>query len=139
MIRARTLAAALALVTVAGAAGASDAVDRMTRAAILDAARFPVTEALHKRVLFKVERLHAEGGWAFVAAEMREPDGRRVSYAGTPLAGEARQGFLSDNFAALLRRDGARWVVVAQAVGPTDVPWVTWSADHGAPPALFDE
>lgn len=133
------LGAVLALVMMTGAAVASDALDRTTRTEILEAARIPVTEALRKRVLFKVERLHAERGWAFVAAGMREPDGRPVAYAGTPLAEEARQGFVSRSFAALLRRDWARWVVVAKAIGPTDVPWVTWAADYGAPAGLFDE
>ena len=107
------------------------------RAALLDAARQPVTVALGKPVLFKVERLRSYGRWAFLLAEMQDAGGRPVSYAGTPLADDAAHGAVSKSYAALLRRDGNSWSVVAKAIGPTDVAWADWAKRHRAPSQLF--
>ena len=107
------------------------------RRAILDAARAPAAAQLGKPVQFKVERLERSGDWVFLRAAMQDGGGRPVRFDGTPLAEAASQGFVSDQFAALLHREGGRWTVKAHAVGPTDVAWEDWDETYGAPPALF--
>lgn len=108
------------------------------RKSILDVAREPAEQQLSREVRFRVRRLAVDGPWAFLFAEMQGPDGKPVDYAGTPLAQAAREGVVSRAFAALLRRDGARWRIAASAVGPTDVAWQDWSQKYGTPAQLFN-
>ena len=86
---------------------------------------------------FLVHALNRSDDWAFLFADMRRPDGRPVRYDGTPDAGVARDGLKTTGYAALLRRRGGAWGIVADAVGPTDVPWEDWPARYGAPAAVF--
>lgn len=119
-------------------AAATNPIDTATRAAILDSARAPVVAALGKPVLFRVGKLHRSGDWVFLLADMEDKGGRPLDYAGTPRAEDAANGAVSRTYAALLKRDGAGWKVVASAIGPTDVAWVDWPARYGAPKAIFD-
>lgn len=118
-------------------AAATSPVDAATRRAILDQARVPVAEALGKPVLFRVSHLGVSGEWAFLRAEMEGPGGTPIDYAGTSLAEAANHGAMSRTCAALLRRSGDRWTVVAHAIGPTDVAWEDWPTRYGAPKAVF--
>lgn len=120
------------------AAAATAQVDAETRAAILDCAREPVAASLGKPVLFRVKRLGASGDWAFLHADMEERGGKPIDFAGTPRADDAAHGAVSRTYAALLRRNGTEWRVVAHAIGPTDVAWADWATRYGAPPAIFN-
>ena len=111
--------------------------DHTLRTALLDTARKPVSEALGKPVLFKVRELRATGRWAFLLADMEERGGGPVSYSGTSRAEAAQHGMVSRVYAALLRQDQDKWVVVDSAIGPTDVAWESWPAKYGAPESLF--
>lgn len=111
--------------------------DHAQRAALLDAARKPVSEALGKPVLFKVRELRATGRWAFLLADMEDRGGGALSYAGTSRAEAAEHGMVSRVYAALMRQDHDKWVVVDSAIGPTDVAWEGWPAKYGAPESLF--
>ena len=119
------------------AAAQPSAVIGAERTALLDVARAPVSKALGKPVLLKVDRLSRVADWAFLMANLEDKGGTPVDYAGTPKAEAARQGMVSRRYAALLHRDGDRWMVVADAIGPTDVAWADWATRYGAPPALF--
>lgn len=107
------------------------------RESVFDAVRPDVERQLGKPVRFKARRLRIADNWAFVDARMQAPDGGDFSYAGTPRAEDARQGLVSHAYAALLQRDGQSWTIVAQAIGPTDVPWEGWAQLYGAPSSLF--
>ena len=113
------------------------AVDAATRKAILDAARIPVEARLATKVRFKVEELTRVGDDVFIRALMLDPHGAPLSFAATPLAGAADAGAVSHVYAALLRRAGDTWTVIAIAIGPTDVAWAGWSQRYGVSPALF--
>ena len=119
------------------AAAATAPVDAGTRRAILDGARVPVAAKLGKPVLFRVAHLGRSGNWAFLRADMEGPGGKPIDYAGTDLAEAARHGAMSRVYAALLRREGDRWTVVAHAIGPSDVAWEDWATRYGAPAAVF--
>ena len=130
-----TLVAGVLLMAAAG--GAADVSDPDLRSALLDTARAPVSAKLGKTPVFKVNRLVREGDWAFLLADMQEAGGRALDYAGTPLAADAKEGAVSNAYAALLKRDGSGWTVVATAIGPGDVAWAGWSGKYGAPAKLF--
>ena len=120
-----------------GVAGTGAMIDQNTRAALLEAARAPVTKELGKAPKFRVDQLRRDGDWAFLLATMQDADGKPFDYRGTPLAGAAGQGFVSRTYAALLRRGPGGWEVVARAIGPSDVAWEGWSKQYGAPAAVF--
>lgn len=108
------------------------------RTALLDVARAPVSKALGKPILFKVDRLTRAGEWAFLLAQLADRGGAPVDYAGTPKADAAQHGMVSRRYAALMHREGDRWVVMTDAIGPTDVAWTDWATRYGAPPSLFE-
>lgn len=119
------------------AAHAADPAPALARAAVLGAARADAEQALGKPVRFQVRRFTVDGHWAFLFAAMQGPDGRPIDYAGTPKADAAAHGMASKDYAALLSQSGEGWSIVAEAVGPTDVPWETWPQTYGAPKRLF--
>jgi hypothetical protein len=108
------------------------------RKAILDALRAPVEKELKRKVVFKVDGLKAQGGWAFVRGVPQQPGGRAMDYRGTPYEEAIREGIFDDWFCALLRRERGRWRVVTYNIGATDVVYSNWPEQHGAPRALFD-
>lgn len=109
------------------------------RQELLDIARGPVQKKLGRDVRFDVEQIRAGDGWGFVYAHMQDAEGRVIDYAGTPLADAAGQGYVSPDYAALLQDVDGHWEVRADAIGPTDMVWLAWPEEYGAPRALFEE
>ena len=108
------------------------------RTAVLAAARAPAEAEVGGPVRFVVQRLKREGRWAFLLAAMQDGHGRRITWKRPDKAEAARQGVISDDFAALLWfGDDHRWTVVVHAAGPTDIAWAEWPATYGAPASLM--
>lgn len=112
--------------------------DAAERHAILDAARKPAEQELGKPVVFVVKQLRQQGGWAFLRATLQGAGGQPWSYRGTRYREAAEHGLKSDDYVALLQQQHGSWVVRTYRVGPTDVAWVDWSQQYGAPATLFD-
>ncbi|WP_426702932.1 hypothetical protein ACPPVV_08030 [Rhodanobacter sp. Col0626] len=106
---------------------------------VLDAARTKVQSQLGKPVRFKVEQLRLADSWAYLHATMQDAQGQAVSYTGTRYEEADRHGLKSAKYDALLRRVHGRWTVKVDSIGATDVPWTSWSRDHGAPSTLFGD
>ena len=87
--------------------------------------------------MFKVNHIAVKSGWAFVTGEPLRPNGKVPDYSKTPYAQALKDGFFDNNFSALLRLKNGAWTVVAVDVGATDVVWVPWAKDYGAPTAIF--
>ncbi|WP_426700770.1 hypothetical protein ACPPVV_15525 [Rhodanobacter sp. Col0626] len=107
------------------------------RAAILDVARVPAEQELGTPVQFVVKQLQVLDGWAFLHAQMQGPGGQPVDYRGTPHEAAAERGHKSDRYAALLRQQHDAWQVLAYSLGSTDMAWVAWGEEYGAPSAIF--
>lgn len=118
-------------------AALADPAPILSRAAVEGVARDAASQALGKPVQLRVRRLAVQGRWAFVFAGLEAPGGGPVDYTGTPKADAAAHGMASHDFAALLSKSDEGWSVVAEAVGPTDMPWETWPQTYGAPAGLF--
>jgi hypothetical protein len=116
----------------------SPATGSAERTAILDAARQPAVNELGKPVQFVVKQIDVLDGWAFLHARMQSPGGQTIDYAGTRYAEADAHGHKSSSYAALLKRQGDAWNVVAYSVGPTDVAWIGWAQEYGAPAVLFE-
>lgn len=106
------------------------------RKAILDALRVPVQRELKQKVVFKVDRIAVQDGWAFVYGQPLRPDGGEIDYSRTKYQQAIDEGFFDDNYSALLRYRGG-WRVVTYDIGATDVVWEPWADSYGAPKAIF--
>ncbi len=109
------------------------------RRTLLDALRGPVEAELDQPVLFVVDQLKVQGDWAFYAGEVQAPGGRPIDFARAGYAEAIAEGvFDGPATYGLLRRQGGRWTVVVHVIGPTDVAWLGWHDEYGAPNALFE-
>lgn len=111
-------------------------------AALAGLAAAEARQALGKELEFKPETVDTSGHWAFVRGRLCDAGGAGLSLAGTPFAGLADAGTVSDVAAVLFRKapdaDGVdAWLPVDRAIVPTDVAWLDWPRRHGAPEALL--
>lgn len=104
---------------------------------IMDALRSPVEGDLKRPVIFKVESLNVQDGWAFLRGTPIQPGGRRMDYRGTVYQEAIKAGAFDDGICALLRRQDGAWQTVKYVIGATDVPYVDWDKEYHAPSAIF--
>ena len=135
-------AAALLLASVAPISAAAQARPytpvrgSVERQQIMDALRVPIRRELSgKPVTFEVLDLMVQNGWAFVHVGLLQPNGARFDYTGTQFDDENLTP--DEGTWALLRFRNGRWTVVEYVIGPTDVAWLGWEEQHGAPRAIF--
>lgn len=117
--------------------GENPPVSAPLRVSILDAARQPIQTQLGKPVRFVVNTLNTAQNWAFLDARMVEEDGSPFSYRNTTEDEASQHGLKSNNFVALLRCQPDHCSVVTYRIGPTDVAWMSWASEYGAPKELF--
>lgn len=108
------------------------------RKAIVDALRVPIQKRLKQKVIFKIDRLKLKDGFAFIAAQPLQPNGKPINYRGTPIQEAIDAGAFDDTVMALLKRQGGTWKVLTYVHGATDVPYVDWPRKYKAPRAIFD-
>lgn len=108
------------------------------RKAIADALRVPVKAELQKDVIFKVNRLKVLNGWAFLAGVPLKPDGSEMDYRGTIHMEAINEGAFDGGIFALLQKRDGQWVTVRYIIGATDVPYVDWPQEFGAPAVIFE-
>jgi hypothetical protein len=107
------------------------------RKAIMESLRAPVERELKKRVVFKVDHLKVQSGWAFVRGVPEQPGGKAMDYRGTVYQEAIDEGVFDDWFCALLRKQGSKWKVVVYNIGATDVVYEGWDKEYKAPPRIF--
>lgn len=108
------------------------------RKAIMDALRAPVEKELNKKVVFKVDHLKVLDGWAFMRGVPQQPGGRKMDYRNSPYQEAISDGAFDDWICALLRKEGAKWRVVKYVIGATDVAYIGWDEEYGAPSTIFE-
>lgn len=108
------------------------------RKALMEALRMPVQAELKKPVIFKVDRLKVQGDWAFLAGVPLQPDGTEMDYRGTHHEEAIREGAFDGGIFALLQKRNGQWKTVRYIIGATDVPYVDWPQEFGAPEAIFE-
>ena len=92
---------------------------------------------LKQKVIFQVDRLKVQRGWAFLVGQPRQPNGKPINYKHTAYQEAIANGAFGGDYCALLHKTKDRWKLVTYRIGMTDVPWVTWDRDYHAPPAIF--
>lgn len=109
------------------------------RKAIMDSLREPVMEALRQPVVFVVSQLNVCGKWAFLEATPQRPDGSPVDWTTGAYADAVADDMCGGLVHALFVKTGGRWQVRHHVICATDVVYVTWPEDFGAPAALFPQ
>ena len=132
----------LVLITACGSARAQDTPhtpkpNSSERKAIVDTLRAPVEKELKQKVVFRIQRLNVQNGWAFLQGVPQQPDGKPVNYRITPYQIAIEAGAFDDGILALLREEKGGWRVVIYAIGSTDYPGEYWQQKYKAPPAIF--
>ena len=107
------------------------------RKAIVDALRAPIEKTLKQPVIFKIDHLKAQNGWAFLTGRPQSPDGSAIDYTGTVYQDAVDSGAFDDGIVALLRKVKGKWTVVQYVIGATDVPYVDWDKKYRAPKGVF--
>jgi hypothetical protein len=107
------------------------------RKAILDSLRPPIEADVGQSVVFKVNRIRVQDGWAFVNAQPLRPSGATVDYSKTRYRAQIEAGAFDDAVSALLHHQNGAWKVVVFDIGATDVVWDPWPAQYGAPKGIF--
>ena len=103
-----------------------------------EAVRSAVAGQLGMPVSLRVEQARRDGSWAYLSGRPLTADGASIDYSATPFAEDMAEGFLDDNFIALLHFDASRgWSIIELALGATDAPFVDWPARHGVPRQLI--
>ena len=109
------------------------------RQALLDALRAPVEKKLKRPVVFKVDHLKVQDGWAFLRGVPKLPGGRKMDYSGTVYEQLQKDGVFDDWICALLKKSRGEWRVVKYVIGATDVVYEGWGKEYRAPAAIFKE
>ena len=107
------------------------------RKAVLEPLRASVQQELKTMVVFKVDRLRVQDGWAFIRGVPQQPSGKPLNYRGTPYQAAIDQGTFDDWICALLQKQQGKWKVIKYEIGATDVPFVGWEQQYGAPSGIF--
>ncbi len=107
------------------------------RKRIVDALRVPFVKSLKQPVIFEIDHIRTQNGWAFLTGTPRQPNGKPINYAKTSYAEQQREGMFDDGFCALLHRKNGKWKVVTYNLGATDVNWIGWDDTYNAPKAIF--
>ena len=107
------------------------------RKAIMDSLRGPVQSELKQDVVFLTKKFAVCRDWAFLEAEPQKPSGQPVNWSITPYRAAVDEGMCGGYVHALLRKKAGRWQVRVYEICASDVPWVMWSDEYGAPRALF--
>ncbi len=107
------------------------------RKAILDVLRVPVAKQLKQPIIFRIDHLKVQKGFAFVRAYPQKPDGSAIDYTGTVYQEAIDAGAFDEGVIALLKNANGKWRVMQYVLGATDVPWVDWDKKYKAPKAIF--
>ena len=109
------------------------------RRTLLDTLRPSIEDELNQPVQFMVDQLKIQGDWAFYAGSVQRPDGRPIDFARAGFAEQIAEGMFDGPATyGLLHRVGGRWTVTVFVIGPTDVAYVGWPDEYGAPMSLFE-
>jgi hypothetical protein len=107
------------------------------RTTILDTLRVPVAKELKQKIRCNINAFNALGNWAFVSGEPQNLTGGRPNYVGTIYQEQFESDAFDNNFFALLKKAGGKWMVLTHAIGCTDFCYATWCNDYKAPKAVF--
>ncbi len=107
--------------------------------ALLAALTPAIAAEIGQPVRLEVTTVRVQDDWAWVSVQTLQPDGSPIDWTTTALASRFENGAMDESGGAyaLLRNENGAWRLVTHVVAPTDVAWLAWPAEHGAPEALM--
>jgi hypothetical protein len=110
-----------------------------TTQALLTALTPVVAQDVGQPVSLQTTNVNVRDEWAFVIAQPKKPDGSAIDWSTTSFAQRAADGVLDGDGTtyALLKNENGSWTVLEHAIGPTDVAYIDWAAEHGVPPDIL--
>ncbi len=105
------------------------------RTDILDAIRDPLEDALKQPIIFRVNHLKVQDGWAFLIGTPRTKADKPIDYKNTRYKWEAEEA--DEILVSLMRFKRGRWYVVTHGLFSTDVWWIGLDKEYGAPTGIF--
>lgn len=105
------------------------------RTDILNAIRDPLEDALKQTIIFRVDHLKVQDGWAFLIGTPRTKNDKPIDYRNTRFKGEAEE--MDEILIALMRFKRGRWYVVTHGLFSNDVWWIGLDKEYKAPSAIF--
>ncbi|GAM99610.1 hypothetical protein U91I_03264 [alpha proteobacterium U9-1i] len=140
----RTAFAVLALITAActppaEAPSINAEIAENEDAAILSALTPVLTAEIGAPLRLEITQLNVQDEWAWIAVQPLQPDGAAIVWSTTALADRYENGAMDESGAAyaLLKLENGAWRIVTHVIAPTDVAWLSWPADYGAPASLM--
>jgi hypothetical protein len=131
------LAALGALIFCGSATGAPLPFGDPVRKELMNVVRTRVERTLRTKVIFEVHDANRVGDWAFMTAEPKNPNGSAIHYERTPVAKEWKAGVFGGIVVALYKKQGSRWTLRRYNFGASDVEWLDWGKQTGAPKSVF--
>ena len=122
------------------ASNVSEAPDPATSStAILTAATPAVSATIGQPISLSPTTVNVQDDWAWVVAQPQTPEGGAIDWSATSFAEDAALGVLDGGGTTyvLLKRENGAWRVLDHVVGPTDVAWINWPTQYGAPAELM--
>jgi len=122
------------------APNASEAPDPATSStAILTAATPAVSATIGQPISLSPTTVNVQDDWAWVVAQPQTPEGGAIDWSATSFAEDAALGVLDGGGTTyvLLKSENGAWRVLDHVVGPTDVAWINWPTQYGAPAELM--
>jgi hypothetical protein len=141
MLNRRTLLTTLAAFAIATPAAAQTTPPRGSplRAQLLDTIRPELMREIGGQIEFNVLAMRVMQPWAYLHVRPQRPGGKPIDWSRTKFAEDMKEGVMSYETMALLKRDGGRWTIVEIAIGPSDLPWDGWLQERKLPRRLFTD
>ncbi len=100
-----------------------------------------ISEYLQMPITLQLDASNTYQNWAYLSGFPLTLEGNPIDYRLTPLSKDFEEGFVDDNFAALVRfaEDGSNgWELVELSVGATDAPFIGWLEQYSLPASLIE-
>jgi hypothetical protein len=108
-------------------------------AAMLAALNPVIAAEIGQPVRLESQQMNVQGEWAWVWVQPRQPDGAAIDWSTTALASRYENGVMdaAGGAYALLKQESGAWRVVTHVIAPTDVAWLSWAEEYGAPAEIM--
>lgn len=90
-------------------------------------------------VRLEIKQVNVQDEWAWIAVQPLQTDGSAIAWSTTALASRYENGAMDESGGAyaLLKQENGAWRIVTHVIAPTDVAWLSWPAEYGAPAEIM--
>ena len=108
-------------------------------AAMLSALTPVIAAEIGGPVRLDLKQVNVQEEWAWLAVQPLRPDGSAIVWSTTALASRYENGAMDESGAtyALLEQENGAWRIVTHVIAPTDMAWLSWPAEYGAPAEIM--